>query len=165
MPELRAHFPGEGQDLSAYCLLGPSVLLLWLSGKELACLAGDTGSIPGSRWSLREGNGNPLHILAWRIPWTEDPSGLWSIGSHRVGNDLVTKQHQHSSGCEERTFLRLWGEAWARLDCDQGTAGFLFSQGSCPWFQQTKNKYYLPPKNRKSWRKIKSRGLLLGVTS
>ena len=28
--------------------------------------------------------------LAWRIPWTGEPSGLWSIGSQRVGNDWVT---------------------------------------------------------------------------
>ena len=27
-------------------------------------------------------------ILAWRIPGTEDPGGLPSIGSHRVGHDL-----------------------------------------------------------------------------
>ena len=26
-------------------------------------------------------------ILAWRIPWTEDPGGLWSIGSQRLGHD------------------------------------------------------------------------------
>ena len=26
-------------------------------------------------------------ILAWRIPWTEEPGGLWYIQSHRVGND------------------------------------------------------------------------------
>ena len=26
-------------------------------------------------------------ILAWRIPWTEEPSGLQSIGSQRVGQD------------------------------------------------------------------------------
>ena len=26
-------------------------------------------------------------IRAWRIPWTEEPGGLWSIGSHRVGHD------------------------------------------------------------------------------
>ena len=26
-------------------------------------------------------------ILAWRIPWTEEPSGLQSIGSQRVGHD------------------------------------------------------------------------------
>ena len=26
-------------------------------------------------------------ILAWRIPWTEDPAWLLSMGSQRVGND------------------------------------------------------------------------------
>ena len=26
-------------------------------------------------------------ILAWEIPWTEEPSGLPSMGSHRVGHD------------------------------------------------------------------------------
>ena len=30
-------------------------------------------------------------ILAWRIPWTEEPSGLQFIGSQRVGHDLATK--------------------------------------------------------------------------
>ena len=30
-------------------------------------------------------------ILAWRIPWTEEPGGLRSMGSQRVKDDLVTK--------------------------------------------------------------------------
>ena len=30
-------------------------------------------------------------VLAWRIPWTEEPGGLQSVGLQRVGNDLVTK--------------------------------------------------------------------------
>ena len=35
-----------------------------------------------------EGNGNRVpFILAWRIPWTEEPGGLLSIGSYRVGHD------------------------------------------------------------------------------
>ena len=33
-------------------------------------------------------------ILAWRIPWTEKPGGLWSMGLQRVRHSLVTKpQH------------------------------------------------------------------------
>ena len=39
---------------------------------------------------IGEGNGNPLQefsILAWRIPVTGEPSGLPSMGSHRVGHD------------------------------------------------------------------------------
>ena len=31
-------------------------------------------------------------ILAWRIPWTEEPGGPQSTGSQRVGHDVVTKQ-------------------------------------------------------------------------
>ena len=31
-------------------------------------------------------------ILAWEIPWTEEPGGLQSIGLQRVGQDLMTKQ-------------------------------------------------------------------------
>ena len=36
------------------------------------------GSIPGSGRSPGEGNGS---TLAWRIPWTEEPGGLQSMGS------------------------------------------------------------------------------------
>ena len=31
-------------------------------------------------------------MLAWKIPWTEEPRGLQFRGSQRVGHDLVTKQ-------------------------------------------------------------------------
>ena len=34
-----------------------------------------------------EGNGNPLQYSCWRIPWTEEPGGLLSMGSQRVGHD------------------------------------------------------------------------------
>ena len=33
-------------------------------------------------------------ILAWKTPWTEEPSGLQSMGSQRVRHDSVTKQQQ-----------------------------------------------------------------------
>ena len=49
--------------------------------KNLACKAGDLDLIPGSGRSPGEGNGNPSSILAWRIPWTEEPGGLQSMGS------------------------------------------------------------------------------------
>ena len=29
-------------------------------------------------------------ILAWRIPWIEEPGGLQSMGSHRIGHDCMT---------------------------------------------------------------------------
>ena len=33
-------------------------------------------------------------IFAWRIPWTEEPGRLQSMGLHRVGHNLATKQQQ-----------------------------------------------------------------------
>ena len=33
-------------------------------------------------------------ILAWGIPWTEEPGRLHSMGSQRMGHDLATKQQQ-----------------------------------------------------------------------
>ena len=32
-------------------------------------------------------------ILAWKIPWTEEPGDLQSMRSQKVGHDLVTNQH------------------------------------------------------------------------
>ena len=52
-------------------------------GKESACNAGDLGLIPELGRSP-EWNGNPFCILAWRIPWTEKPVRLQSMGSQRV---------------------------------------------------------------------------------
>ena len=62
----------------------------WLSGKESTCNAGDAGDkrlIPGSGRSPGERNGNPLYILAWRIPQTEEPGRLQSMGLQRVRHD------------------------------------------------------------------------------
>ena len=36
---------------------------------------------------LEEGMATHSSILAWIIPWTEEPGGLWSIGLQRVRND------------------------------------------------------------------------------
>ena len=45
--------------------------------------AGDKGSVPGLGRSPGEGNGSPLQYSCWRIPWTEEPGGLQSVGSKK----------------------------------------------------------------------------------
>ena len=40
---------------------------------------------------LEKGMATHSSILAWRIPWTEEPGGLQSIGSQRVRHDWVTE--------------------------------------------------------------------------
>ena len=48
----------------------------------------DADSIPGSgKIPLEEGMATHSSIIAWGIPWTEEPGGLQSLGSHRVGHD------------------------------------------------------------------------------
>ena len=59
----------------------------WLSGKELACKAGAAGSIPDQEDPLEEGMATHSSILAWRIPWTEEPGGLQSTGLPRIRHD------------------------------------------------------------------------------
>ena len=41
--------------------------------------------------SLEEGMATHSSILAWRLPWTEEPGKLQSTGSQRVGYDCMTK--------------------------------------------------------------------------
>ena len=51
---------------------------------------------------LEEEMATRSRILAWRIPWTEDPGKLQSMGSYRVGHNLATKPNQSaykSTGC------------------------------------------------------------------
>ena len=36
---------------------------------------------------LEKGMATHFSILAWRIPWTEEPGGLQSMGSQRLGHD------------------------------------------------------------------------------
>ena len=52
--------------------------------KESAYNAGDPGSIPGLGRSLQKGMATQCSILAWAIPWIEEPDLLQSIGSQRV---------------------------------------------------------------------------------
>ena len=63
----------------------------WLGGKEPTCQCKETQET----WVQSLGGEDPLEeeitthpsTLAWRIPWTEEPGGLQSTGSHRVGHD------------------------------------------------------------------------------
>ena len=48
----------------------------WLRSKDSPANAGDAGSIPGSGRSPGGGNAAHSSILAWEIPWTEEPGGL-----------------------------------------------------------------------------------------
>ena len=43
---------------------------------------------------LEEEMASHSSVLAWKIPWTEEPGGLQSMGLQRVGHNLATEQQQ-----------------------------------------------------------------------
>ena len=55
--------------------------------KESACNAGDPGLIPGLGRTPGEGMSTHSSLLAWRIPWTEEPGWAQSMGSQRGRQD------------------------------------------------------------------------------
>ena len=77
----------------------------WLSGKKSSCNAGDMGSIPGLGSSPGKEMAAHSSILAWRIPWREEPGGLQSMGLQRVRWDLVSKQQQYTTSTTFLVFL------------------------------------------------------------
>ena len=56
--------------------------------------AGDRRDVGLTEDPLEEETATHSSILAWRIPWTEEPGGLQSMVSQRVGHDLATEQQQ-----------------------------------------------------------------------
>ena len=60
--------------------------------KVSTCIERDVGSIPGLEDPLEKDMATHPNILAWEIPWTEEPDGLQSMESQRVGHGSVTKQ-------------------------------------------------------------------------
>ena len=66
-------------------------------------LPANAGDIRNAVWSLgwedalEEGMATHSSILAWRIPWTEEPGRLQSMGSQKVWQDWATKHTFHFS--------------------------------------------------------------------
>ena len=56
--------------------------------------------VPSLGWEdlLEKGMATHSSILAWRIPWTEEPGGLESMGLQRVEHDWVTSLHSKERG-------------------------------------------------------------------
>ena len=65
-------------------------------GKESACNAGDTESILDREDPLEKGTATHFSMLAWRILWTEEPGGLQSTGSQRVGHDCSNQTSMYA---------------------------------------------------------------------
>ena len=71
---------------------------------------------------------NPLQYLAWRIPWTEEPEGLQSMGSQRVRQDWANKHQKLMCLAHWAMIKEPWNQVFreflsscsgVRLDCLQ----------------------------------------------
>ena len=65
--------------------------------ENLPTNAEDTASITELERALEKEVATHSSILAWEIPWREEPGGLQSLGSQRVGNDLSDSAPTKSS--------------------------------------------------------------------
>ena len=77
-----------------------------------ACLTPESGRSPGG------GHSNHYSTLAWRIPWTEEPGGLQSMGSQRVGHDwsdLACMLHRQLAGNPQHSKIK--SDCW---ECPSG---------------------------------------------
>ena len=73
--------------------------------KNLPANAGDTRSIPGSGDSLEKEMATHSIILAWEVPWTEEPDRLQSMGSQKSDMIQQLKNNNHLI----RFLLRVFG--------------------------------------------------------
>ena len=61
------------------------------SGKNLPAMQETQVQFLGQEDPLEKEMATHSSILVWEIPWTEEPGGLQSMGSQRVGHNLATK--------------------------------------------------------------------------
>ena len=78
-------------------LISPSDLLLLVCSvvKNLPTMQETQVWSLGQENPLEKGMATHSNILAWRIPWTEEPGGLQSTGSQRVGHNWAINTHTH----------------------------------------------------------------------
>ena len=65
----------------------------------------------GQEDPLEEGMATHSSILAWRIPWTEEPGGLQSMGLHRVRHEATT---YHAACTHGDPHVHLFFPSWQR---------------------------------------------------
>ena len=112
---------------------------MWHSGKENACNTGEVGSIPGSGRSPEWGMATHSSILAWEIPWTEEPGGLQSRGLHLS---------MHAAAAPSpRALMDENAEGSSLLGCSRSTGTQMFWSGvsDLAWLWQSPPPTVLSP--------------------
>ena len=90
--------------------------------KASAYNARDLGSIPRLEDLLEKEMASHSSILAWKIPWMEEPSRLQSMGSQKVGHNWTTSLHYSFAGASLvalmvknlPTMWETWLDSWVK---------------------------------------------------
>ena len=107
--------------LSVIVWLGMSYIACWASlvaqtAKKLPAMQAIQVWPLGWKDSLEKGMATHSTIVTWRIPRTEEPGGLQSMGSQRVEHDWHNLAHPHTCHCicgrRETRHTWGWNEAW-----------------------------------------------------
>ena len=75
-------------------------------GKNPPADAGDSGSIPRGEYPLEKEMATHSCIIAWRIPWIEEPSRLQSMGSQE--SDMTYRLNYHQISCRYKYFCQFF---------------------------------------------------------
>ena len=94
----------------------------------------------GQEYLLQKGMATHSSILAWRIPWTEEPGGLQSMGSQRV---RLSNFHFHSSHfCSLHTFIPMTISK-KNFECDKLSKWRIFVYVDQAFWGQHKQAYFI----------------------
>ena len=144
--------------------MSSSVLTRWLSGRESACQAGDTGSIPGSGRSPGGRNSNPLQYSCLGNPMDR---GAWRATVHEVTKEMYTtkrinKSPHHFQDRPIKTSFLLpaaqFPEQLCQFHCENGRATSSWAPGcceesapSCPHLRRTRASFTRARNKPLSW--------------
>ena len=124
----------------------------WLSGKESTCqfrrCRRHRFDPLGWEDALEESTATYSGILAWEIPWTEEPGGPQSMGSQRSGHELGDWAHMHSVFMDKENsgFRYTFATLRMKVLCyrPEQKAEETVSGGKNPWIQSGwKNHVFL----------------------
>ena len=121
-------FPGgvSGKEPISQCLVPQTV-------KNLPAMWETWVRFLGWEDPLEVGVATHSSILAWKSLWTEEPSGLQSMGSQRVGHNLATKHSTANAGDTRELGLSLGEED----PLEEGMATHSrFLPGESPWTEE-----------------------------
>ena len=102
---------GNGNPLLCSCLENPMDWGAWWAAVYRVAQSRTRLPFTFHLHALEEEMATHSSVLAWRIPWTEEPGGLPSIGSHRVGHDW--SDLAAAAATKSQIIQTMWLPTWA----------------------------------------------------